>query len=731
MFDADFTPFVYNNDATSQYAYLGLQWNSDGHGNGSCEVGDPNQGSGAMTSSVATDENLLVLDGVEGVTIYLDGFSLSTFEHINTVNSENPWDVIGEAGDYRSYDNGIGEIRVNGEIKLKINSVIFYTATHYPDPIGDGGFTGFATVIGQGNIIVEESDPDWVAELDPNNTGLIAFESSSMSPTIQLCYGAYNADILVKPIESEDTSPTAEFSADITSGEEPLTVNYSDLSVVGNSDITSWFWDFGDGGNSPEQNPVYTYGSAGVYTVSLTVTDENGLSEVETKEDYITVTSPSNEDYFIFDYSGASMNGIFSVSGTLDPINLPSDGTSGYYEAEGDSATAIFSGIEATLMDSINFGGIAIRTQGELTPGVYPVDITDLSTVFGFAVGVSLTEFPEDLEDLMEDFEDLNAEALYISASGTVSITEVTPTTVTGVFSGVMVNIANPMEMLIVTGGEFSISASFVQYNVYNDGEYNFNYFGSDISGEYGVSGALNPLDPSESGVIGFSEYSEDTTTTVFAGIEVVENGEIDSLNVGIIYLNTQGELEEGMYSVDVTNQSAVFGYILGVEVLNLENLEEMEADKIYISGTGAITISDITDSTVTGFFSGLMFNIENTADMIIVSNGYFFMSKEVLLGVDYSSSGIGLPIEFMLNQNYPNPFNPVTTISYDIHKKGFVNLSVYDIQGREVTSLVNEYQSNGHHTITWDGSSFSSGLYLYRLTMDNEIITRKMLLAK
>lgn len=735
MFDVDWTPFVYDNNATSQYAYSGLQWNADGHGDATCD-GNPNPpgtgpGSGLETFSEATAEDLSLLEDIDNVTVYIDGFDLTHYEHINTVNLENSWDVMGEAGDYRIYDNGVGEIRVNDEIRLKLNPVVFYSTTYYPDPIGNGGLTGYAAITGQGNIVVEESDPDWVSELDPNNTGLIAFESNSMSPTIQFCYGAYIADLLVKPMESDETPPTAEFTSDFVDGDSPLTVSFTDLSSPGSGTITSWLWDFGDGGTSLEQNHVYTFESAGVYTVSITITDENGLSDIETKVDYITVTSPSDEDYFSFSYSGANMNGVFSVSGTLNPLNLPSDGTSGYYETVEDSATAIFSGIEAAEMDSINLAGIKMTTPGELVPGIYPIDLMNLSTVFSFTVGVSLEEFPEDLEDLIEELENLDAEAAYISASGSVTITEVNPTKVIGEFSGVMINIANPTDMLIVSDGEFSINASLVQYTIYNDGEYNFNYFGSNISGEFDVSGALNPIDSSESGVIGFTEFSEDTTTAVFAGIEVLENGAEDSLNVSVIYLNTSGELAEETYLVDVINGNAVFGYIVGVEELNLEDIEETEADKIYISGTGSITISAITDSTITGVFSGLMFNIENPGDMINVSNGYFFMSEEVLLGIDYSGEIMNLPTEFALKQNYPNPFNPMTTIEYEIQKSGFVSLSIYDIQGREVNQLVSEYKPRGRYSVTWDGHELSSGLYIYKLALNDDILTRKMLLAK
>ncbi|MBD3285240.1 M6 family metalloprotease domain-containing protein, partial [candidate division WOR-3 bacterium] len=83
--------------------------------------------------------------------------------------------------------------------------------------------------------------------------------------------------------------PAADFSATPTSGNAPLTVDFTDLS---SGNPTSWSWDFGDGNNSTSQNPSNTYISAGSYDVSLTVTNSDG-SDTETKTDYITVTSIS------------------------------------------------------------------------------------------------------------------------------------------------------------------------------------------------------------------------------------------------------------------------------------------------------------------------------------------------------------------------------------------------------------------------------------------------------
>ena len=84
-------------------------------------------------------------------------------------------------------------------------------------------------------------------------------------------------------------APSAAFSATPTSGEAPLTVNFTDSST----DATSWSWDFDNNGtaDSTSQNPTYVYSTAGTYTVKLTVTGAGG-SDDETKTDYITVTAP-------------------------------------------------------------------------------------------------------------------------------------------------------------------------------------------------------------------------------------------------------------------------------------------------------------------------------------------------------------------------------------------------------------------------------------------------------
>jgi hypothetical protein len=85
----------------------------------------------------------------------------------------------------------------------------------------------------------------------------------------------------------------------------------------------------------------------------------------------------------------------------------------------------------------------------------------------------------------------------------------------------------------------------------------------------------------------------------------------------------------------------------------------------------------------------------------------------------------------FQLLQNYPNPFNPTTTIIYQLAKAGFVTLTIYDVLGREVVTLVNEVKSAGTYTAVWNADRMPSGMYFSQLNSNGEQQIRKMILMK
>ncbi|MDD5360808.1 MAG: M14 family zinc carboxypeptidase [Ignavibacteria bacterium] len=88
-------------------------------------------------------------------------------------------------------------------------------------------------------------------------------------------------------------------------------------------------------------------------------------------------------------------------------------------------------------------------------------------------------------------------------------------------------------------------------------------------------------------------------------------------------------------------------------------------------------------------------------------------------------------PGKYSLEQNYPNPFNPSTQINYSVPKDGMVKITVFDLLGREIRSLVNDFKKAGFYSVDFDGSSLSSGFYFYKMESGNYIESKKMMLVK
>jgi flagellar hook assembly protein FlgD len=94
------------------------------------------------------------------------------------------------------------------------------------------------------------------------------------------------------------------------------------------------------------------------------------------------------------------------------------------------------------------------------------------------------------------------------------------------------------------------------------------------------------------------------------------------------------------------------------------------------------------------------------------------------------------MPTNFKISQNYPNPFNPITSFRFDLPEDGFVNITIYDMMGRIVKTLVNGSQSAGFNSVQWNATNdnnepVSAGLYLYTIQAGEFSQTKKMVLLK
>jgi glucuronoarabinoxylan endo-1,4-beta-xylanase len=113
---------------------------------------------------------------------------------------------------------------------------------------------------------------------------------------------------------------------------------------------------------------------------------------------------------------------------------------------------------------------------------------------------------------------------------------------------------------------------------------------------------------------------------------------------------------------------------------------------------------------------------------LFVGTRGYGIWSRDLSTGVDEQADS---PTEYQLIQNYPNPFNPNTTITYQIPVAGHVALTVYDMLGRKVASLVNDTKPAGAYAITWDAKGQASGVYIYRLQSGSFVSSKRLILLK
>ena len=167
----------------------------------------------------------------------------------------------------------------------------------------------------------------------------------------------------------------------------------------------------------------------------------------------------------------------------------------------------------------------------------------------------------------------------------------------------------------------------------------------------------------------------------------------------------------------EILNSFAILEY-------NANNVEELTNLSFSLKTSGMIKtkvhLKILLDENISG---------EYTLSELIGVDSVLHIGKEGYQEVSFG--GDLAVIEYALEQNYPNPFNPSTTLKYQIPQNGFVTLKVYDILGKEVASLVNEVKTQGRYEATFNASDLASGVYLYRLNVNDYIDVKKMILLK
>lgn len=151
-------------------------------------------------------------------------------------------------------------------------------------------------------------------------------------------------------------------------------------------------------------------------------------------------------------------------------------------------------------------------------------------------------------------------------------------------------------------------------------------------------------------------------------------------------------------------------------------------------SGLSVVDVRDASNPVETGYY-----NSYGYAYAIAVNNERAFLADKNFFGIYDCSEAVSVdeqetetsPATFTLSPIHPNPFNQSAAISYKLQAAGQVNLSVYDITGREVASLVTGHSSLGEHSVVWDAEGLASGMYFVRLSQGDAVEVRKAVLLK
>lgn len=153
----------------------------------------------------------------------------------------------------------------------------------------------------------------------------------------------------------------------------------------------------------------------------------------------------------------------------------------------------------------------------------------------------------------------------------------------------------------------------------------------------------------------------------------------------------------------------------------------------LYFSGDSGKTWSEVnvTNDNLGG--RDILF-INEDIGWILCDYGKVYRTTNGGLGTTSIKANNNIPVSHKLLQNYPNPFNPETTIDYQLPVSSYVNLKVYNVLGKEITTLVSEFKQAGNHRVKFNGNinlSLSSGVYFYRLQTSDFVEIKKMLLIK
>lgn len=172
--------------------------------------------------------------------------------------------------------------------------------------------------------------------------------------------------------------------------------------------------------------------------------------------------------------------------------------------------------------------------------------------------------------------------------------------------------------------------------------------------------------------------------------------------------------------------------FVLASMLFQLEALAQTSTNKVeWFSFNMGFANSGLASTTIKSAVGQAFVGTTQQGNMRLECGLLAFPWFRIIDGVSESEGGEEISTHYELQQNYPNPFNPSTTISFALPKSSNVTLKLFDMFGRELATLAQGKFSAGRHHVVFDATSFSSGVYFYRLQAKEFSQTRRLTLIK
>ena len=530
------------------------------------------------------------------------------------------------------------------------------------------------------NIVMSTLDDglyDWTVPNTPSTNCLVKV-CDMVDPTC--CDQSNSSFTICEPVQPD-------FSGTPTSSEgQTCNVQFTDQS---SGCVTDWSWDFGDGGTSTQQSPSHTYDCGSTFTVSLTASGPCG-TDIETKHDFITCACPCQ--IILTSPNG----GETWCVGQSENITWNSQNTGGQVKIEHSTD-----------------GGASWHIVKAITPddGNHPWTIPEASST-ECLIRICDTADPDCCDTSEGPFQ--------LCECGTIEIT--TDSLANG-------SEGSPYDETVqATGGCQP-------------------YLWSVVSGQLPEGLKLVRATGNISGTPACVE-------TCYFRLEVEDLlGTTDRREYCLIieeFVGLRGDVNRDM-AIDILDVLMVINHILDdIPITDYSDLRRADCNADHVV--------DILDAlAIVNVFLGYGQCAPGACKPMVLPETMKTLEslKSYLSPGDFSRlmalvKEVQLPTNYTLSQNYPNPFNPTTTIHYTIpsieqraqSKENTAlyalrtTLKIYNLLGQEVRTLVDEAQEPGYYTVIWDGKDkngrgAASGVYLYRLSVENFTATKRMVLMK